>query len=112
VIPVVGDLGGTTALRAVARFLKGRGTHVSAFYVSNVESYLATDGRLQDFLDNLARLPHSDKTVLIRSVFGAYVLPQTVPGYHSTSLVQPLDDLLDGFSTGRYRSYNDLLLSR
>jgi len=112
VIPVVGDLGGQTALRAIARYLTARGTRVNAFYASNVESYLSTDGKTQDFLDNLARLPHDGQSVLIRSVFGAYVLPQTVRGYHSTSLVQSIDDLIDGFASGKYKSYNDLLLSR
>ena len=112
VIPVVGDLGGPAALRAIGRLLADRGDRVTAFYVSNVEFYLANDHTLTNFHDNLSRLPHTPRSVLIRSVFGGYVLPQTVPGYSSTSLVQPIDELLDGFATGRYASYNDLLLSR
>jgi hypothetical protein len=31
-------------------------------------------------VDNLSRLPHTDHSVLIRSVFGGYVTPQTVSG--------------------------------
>jgi hypothetical protein len=50
--------------------------------------------------------------VLIRSVFGGYVLPQTVSGYYSTSMLQPIDDLLQGFANGRYKSYNDYMLTR
>ena len=111
VVPVVGDLGGPVALNAIGRLLAARDEPVSAFYVSNVEYYLAGEGRLQSFLDNLARLPHTERSVLIRSVFGGYVLPQSAPGYFSTSLVQPIDELLEGFSSGRYRRYDDLLLS-
>ena len=110
IVPVVGDLGGPTALAAIARLLTKRGDRVSAFYVSNVEFYLSGEGKLQNFLNNLSRLPHTERSVLIRSVFGGYVLPQSVPGYSSTSLVQPIDELLQGFSSGRYKSYNDLLL--
>ena len=112
VIPIVGDLAGPKALNAIARLLTTRRERVSVFYASNVEFYLANDGKLQDFLNNLSRLPHTNHSVLIRSVFGGIVLPQSVSGYSSTSLVQPIDQLLDGFSSGRYKSYNDLLLSR
>lgn len=111
-IPVVGDLGGSTALKAIARLLTARKEPVSVFYASNVEYYLANDGKHQEFLNNLALLPHTRKSVLIRSVFGGFVLPQSVSGYSSTSLVQPIDELLDGFASGRFKSYNDLLLSR
>jgi len=112
VIPVVGDLGGTTALANIARLLTARHETVSAFYVSNVEYYLFGDGKIQGFVDNLSRLPHTDHSVLIRSVFGGYVLPQTVSGYYSTSMLQPIDDLLQGFANGRYKSYNDYMLTR
>ena len=112
VIPVVGDLAGPTALRAIGRLVEARGERVSTFYVSNVEFYLSEQRTLTAFHANLSRLPRTPRSVLIRSVFGGYVLPQTVHGYTSTSLVQPIDELLDGFSTGRYVNYNDLLLSR
>jgi hypothetical protein len=38
-VPVVGDFGGTKAIRAVGKYLKERGAVVSAFYLSNVEQY-------------------------------------------------------------------------
>jgi hypothetical protein len=110
VIPVVGDLGGPTAINAISRLLTARRERVSAFYVSNVEFYLSGDGKFQEFLNNVSRLPHTDQSVIIRSVFGGYRLPESVPGYFSTSFVQPIDQLLAGFSSGRYKTYNDLLL--
>lgn len=112
IVPVVGDLSGTGAVAAISRLLSSRGESVSAFYISNVEYYVFADGKIQGFLDNLTRLPHTNRSVVIRSIFGGYVLPESVSGYYSTSQVQPIDDLLRGFSTGRYKSYNDLMLTR
>src|SRR5215510_2445726 len=40
VIPVVGDVSGTHAMRAIAASIARQGRRVSAFYVSNVETYL------------------------------------------------------------------------
>ena len=110
VVPVVGDLGGSTAMNAISRMVSARGERVSAFYVSNVEFYLSADGKFQSFLGNVARLPHTERSIVIRSVFGGYRLRESVPGYYSTSLVQPMDELLTGFSNGRYKTYEDLLL--
>ena len=112
VVPVVGDLAGEHALAAIDRALRQQGQRVSAFYTSNVEYYLFQQARYRRFLDNLARLPHADHSVVIRSVFAntaGRVPGKTMPGYFSTSLVQPVPDLLDGFATGRYASYWDLI---
>jgi hypothetical protein len=70
VIPVVGDLGGATALDAIARFLRSENHPLSAFYVSNVEFYLHRDGGYLQFVDNLRRFARADHAVLIRSIFG------------------------------------------
>jgi hypothetical protein len=70
IIPVVGDLGGTKALPAVAQFLRARGEPLSAFYASNVEFYLWRDGSYGAFLDNEAAFPRADHAVIIRSIFG------------------------------------------
>ena len=74
VIPVVGDLAGPTAINAISRLVKARGERVSAFYVSNVEFYLSADGKFQSFLNNVGQMPHTDRSILIRSVFGGYRL--------------------------------------
>ena len=49
VVPVVGDFGGPKAIRAVGAYLKSLGGQVSAFYLSNVEDYLAQDGKMDAF---------------------------------------------------------------
>jgi hypothetical protein len=113
VIPVVGNLAGERALRSVARFIEARGARLSVFYASNVEYYLASNGGLQRFVDNLGQFPHSEHSLIIRSVFPTSSgWSPTVPGYYSASLVQRIDDLLQGFATGRLRSYEDLFASR
>jgi hypothetical protein len=109
VIPVVGDLSGPTALVAIGRVMAERGDMLSAFYTSNVEFYLFAGGTFQRFADNVARLPHTDRSVIIRSVFGGYRLPQRVPGYYSTSLVRPVNELLQGFSNAKIQTYRDLI---
>jgi hypothetical protein len=110
VIPVVGDLSGTTALAAIGRLLTSRGEHVSALYVSNVEFYLFGGARFSQYLENLSRLPHTRRSLIIRAVFGRFA--RSEPGYGSASLVQPMDDLLEGYRDGRFRAYQELAAPR
>jgi len=69
VIPVVGDLAGPHAIRRIGAYLAARGIDVTAFYVSNVEFYLARDGLLGAYLSNVSVLPLGFRSVIIRSVF-------------------------------------------
>lgn len=70
VIPVVGNLAGTEAMRRLAATIAARGETVSAMYLSNVETYVLRGGAFDQFVGNLNRLPHDDRTVVIRSMFG------------------------------------------
>ena len=108
VIPVVGDLSGRHALAAVGKWMTDNNERLSAFYVSNVENYLFREDGFGRYMENLNRLPHTDRSVIIRSIFGRPTA-QSVPGYYSTSTVQDFDELLANFSAGKYRSYSDLL---
>lgn len=108
-IPVVGDLSGTHALAAMGRWMTEHNQRLAAFYVSNVENYLFRDGVFAQYAENLKGLPHTDRSVLIRSVFGRFELPETAPGYYSTSAVQNLNELLANYSAEKYQSYSDLL---
>src|SRR6266446_1021553 len=67
VVPVVGDFGGDKAIRAVARYLKGIDTMVSAFYLSNVEQFLAQVGKWDTFCSSAAALPLDETSFFIRS---------------------------------------------
>ena len=109
VIPVVGDLGGAHAMAAIGHWMREHNERLSAFYVSNVENYLFREGGFGRYMENLSRLPHTDRSVIIRSTFGRFALPEPAPGYYSASTVQDLNELLANFSAGKYRTYSDLL---
>lgn len=66
-VPVVGDFGGSKAIRAVASYLKSVDARVAAFYLSNVEQYLDQDGKTRRFLENVASLPLDESSTFIRS---------------------------------------------
>lgn len=94
IIPIVGNLSGPTALAAIGHVLSAKGETLSAFYASNVEFYLDRQGSYQRFISNLGRLPHTSRSVIIRSRFNR--------GFGaSTSEVQPVEEVLAQFPVGR-----------
>ena len=66
IVPVVGNFAGPKALRAVGAYIKDHGAVVSAFYLSNVESYLRRDGSWVNFCNNVATFPLDASSVFIR----------------------------------------------
>jgi hypothetical protein len=66
IVPVVGDFAGPKALRAIGRYLRDRGAVVTAFYVSNVESYLQRNGVWPGFCANVASMPLDAASVFVR----------------------------------------------
>jgi len=89
IIPVVGDLSGPKAVRAIGDYLRGRGTTVSLFYLSNVEFYLFRSGTFGNFVDNVRSLPAGPNSMLVRSVFNrSFMNPTWVPGNLSIQLMQ------------------------
>jgi hypothetical protein len=105
VVPVVGDLSGPAAVARIGAALERRGVRLSAFYVSNVEFYLFGDGTFPQFAANLRRVPHTPRSVVVRSVFGRY----SGFGRGSTSHVHGISALIDAFDGRRIRTYRDLL---
>ena len=111
VVPVVGDLAGAHALRAIAGEVERRDREVTAFYVSNVEFYLFGDDAFPRYVANLEALPVADEAVVIRSYFNRFrPIPQTVPGYASTQLLQSIPTLLAAWEEGRIGSYRSLVV--
>ena len=94
VIPVVGNLSGPQALAGIGRAMTDRGESLSAFYASNVEFYLDREGSYPRFISNLSHMPHTSRTVIIRSIFD-----RRMGG--SMSVVQPVDELLSQFAVAR-----------
>jgi len=111
VLPVVADLAGDTALPAIGEWLEERGLRVTAFYTSNVEFYLYGDRKFPRFVENLEALPLAEDAVLIKSFFRGFQgsHPMQVPGYYSTQLVQDAHALLEGWRSGSWRSYWDIV---
>jgi hypothetical protein len=111
IIPVVGDLAGPQAMKAIGHYIAEIGEKVSAFYVSNVEFYLARQGTFNRFVENLKVLPIDNRSVIIRSYFNYYAPPhpQAIPGHFSTQLLQRIEDLLKQCASGDCDSYTDVV---
>ncbi|MDO8542186.1 MAG: hypothetical protein Q7S40_17240 [Opitutaceae bacterium] len=94
--------------------MKARGALLSALYISNVEYYLFRNGSFGRYGDSLKQLPRDPRSVVIRAVFpsgGSRRLPQSVPGFYSTSIVQSFGAMMDDLVAGKYRTYQDLILA-
>jgi hypothetical protein len=92
VIPVVGDFGGTKAIRAVAAYLKSINGTVSAFYLSNVEQFLMPGGTYVNFCRSVSMLPTDEASMFIRSGRGGpYTVTSTGTGVQNSSFafIQP-----------------------
>jgi hypothetical protein len=112
IVPVVGDLAGPHALKAVGDYIAQAGESVSAFYTSNVEFYLIRQGSFMRFVDNVENLPIDHRSVFIRSFFRrAYSrsLPRNARGYNSTQLTQGIAGFLTAYNGGSISTYWDLV---
>lgn len=111
VIPVVGDLAGDHAVRAVGELLRRRGEALTVLYTSNVEFYLFRAGTFDRFADNVASLPLAEGGVLVRSYFPSFLgsHPDAVPGYWSTQSLQTLESFVETVRAEGYRGYWDLV---
>ena len=110
IIPIVGDLAGSQAFRAVAKYLADNGRQVTAFYTSNVEQYLFRNGSFAPFIENLGRLPKQPGSLIIRSAFPSGMASAPIlPGYNSASMTQSIKVLLDGYGKGQFRQYWELI---
>jgi hypothetical protein len=70
IVPVVGNFGGTKALRAVGTYIREHGATVTAFYLSNVEQYLYQDSLWGAFCANVASMPLDSSSTFIRTMQG------------------------------------------
>jgi hypothetical protein len=111
IVPVVGDLSGPQAMKAIGQYVAEIKEHVSAFYVSNVEFYLQRQGAFDKFAENLKAFPIDNRSVIIRSYFNYYAPahPQAEPNHFSTQLMERIDDLIKQCASGECESYNDIV---
>jgi len=111
IVPVVGDLSGPQAMKAIGQYVAEIKEHVSAFYVSNVEFYLNRQGTYDKFVENLKSFPIDNRSLIIRSYFNYYAPahPQAEPNHFSTQLLERIDDLIKQCASGECESYNDIV---
>jgi len=111
VVPVVGDLSGPQAMKAIGQYIAEIKERVSALYVSNVEFYLQRQGTFDKFVENVKSLPIDSRSVIIRSYFNYYAPahPQAEPNHYSTQLMERIDDLIKQCAAGDCDSYNDIV---
>ena len=110
IVPLVGDMGGTAAMRAIGSYLRSTGQKVSAFYVSNVEFYLMRAGSFDNFVESVRAMPHDEKSVLIRSYFDrGFGGPGMQPGHFSSQHLQTFDRFLAMVDEPGVRTYLDLV---
>ena len=117
IVPVIGNVAGDKAVRAIGQYANERRLRVSAFYISNVEQYLMNrDGGFQEYARNVKALPRDSTSVIIRSYFGRMGMqhPLYVPssGSLSTSVVEPIDAFARAHSAGELVNYQQLVFSR
>jgi len=111
IVPIVGDLSGPQAMKAIGQYIAEIKERVSAFYVSNVEFYLQRQGTYDKFIENVKTLPIDSRSVIIRSYFNYYAPahPQAEPNHFSTQLMERIDDLVKQCAAGDCDSYNDIV---
>ena len=64
IVPLVGDFGGTKALRMAGQYLRDHGALLNVFYVSNVEDYIG--GVWTQYVNNIASFPMDASSMLVR----------------------------------------------
>jgi hypothetical protein len=116
VVPVVGNVAGDKAVKAIGAYAREHNLKVSAFYLSNVEQYLITrDGGFDEYAANIRALPHDSTSVIIRSYFGRFGVahPLFTPGRGtiSASMIERLDSFLKRVRAGEIRTYPDLVFN-
>jgi len=111
-VPVVGDFGGPTALRAVGKYLTANRATVTAFYLSNVEQYLFQGDAWRAFFENVSTLPVDSSSTFVRAVFNMGGMRTTPgpPGARSITLRASIAESVKAFTEGRIGTYYDVVL--
>jgi hypothetical protein len=110
VLPVVGDFGGTHALRAVAEDMRARGLLLGVFYTSNVEQYLFESRTYGNFVESVRAMPRDDESRIIRVWFDAgRPHPAQRPGHRTTQLAMSAQGFLARAATKPFHYYWDVV---
>jgi hypothetical protein len=117
IVPIVGDVAGPQAVRAIGAYAAEHRMVVSAFYLSNVEQYLmGREGGFNEYAQNVRALPRGSSSVIIRSYFGRFGRQHPLyvesPGNVSTSMIETMDSFVRAFDAGELTSYTALVFNR
>ena len=117
IVPVVGNVAGDKAVKAIGAYAREHNLNISAFYLSNVEQYLmGRDGGFDEYAKNVKTLPHDSTSVIIRSFFGRFgtTHPLYIPGRGSvsTSMIETINSFLRAYAAGELDSYPSLVFDR
>jgi hypothetical protein len=112
IIPVVGDFAGKKALVAVGEYLRKNNFTLTAFYTSNVEQYLFQGGVFPGFVENVRKLPTTERSLFIRAVPNQrFIHPARIPGHMITTVLQQVSVFLKDFDAGAYPGYSELVMT-
>ena len=103
IIPVVGDLAGKKALKAIAQYLRTHSYQVTVFYNSNVEQYLFQNGVFEDYAENVKALPIRSNSLFIRSV--PTMWRSQFRGRTMDVLLQNISTFVEDYDEGLYTDY-------
>lgn len=110
VLPVVGDFGGTHALRAVAEDMRGRNVQLGVFYSSNVEQYLFESKTYGNFVASVKAMPRDDESRLVRVWFDAgKPHPAQRAGHRTTQVSIAANAFVTRAETRPFRYYWDVV---
>ena len=107
-MPLVGDFAGDRTVRAVGRYLRDHDVKVAAFYTSNVEGYLFQGDRWRKFFTSVSTLPIDGRSMFIRTNFTVTGYTGTRPAYDTSTVLDPIADLLRAFRRGDIRTSSDV----
>jgi len=96
VMAVQGDLNGTIALRSIGDTARALGLPVRVVYTSNAEGFFKYT---QNFKDNLASLPHDEKSVVLRTYKRGMTAPEGDLWHYN---LHKMDDFLLRIATPGY----------
>jgi hypothetical protein len=109
IVPVVGDFGGPTAIRAVGDYLRAHDATVGAIYVSNVEQYLFQGDAWRRYYESVGTLPIDSTTTFIRSVGGQFSGGRGGGFVRLPSVLSSVQELVTAYRAGRITSYYDVI---
>jgi hypothetical protein len=105
-MPVVGDLGGTHAVAAIASDLRARGLLLGAFYTSNVEQYLFESKTYGRLVQSIAAMPRDEASLIVRVWFDqGRPHPAQRQGHRTTQLAVSANAFLARHQKAPFRTY-------